>query len=303
MLPVNRAERGSFYSSNPETSMVGPSKVPSHIRPISEEREPKRRDLKATVETIHTWSLTRGKCQYNGPLVDGKMHGEGTLITERGDRFMGVWQKGVLLGRITVVTQNAIRMTGNWNDGWQGKVKSVSKTETYEGTFKSGGENFLERDHGTLIRGSTRYMGQWSNNSFEGTIFYDDHSLFKRYTGKELGHCFVGPGELELKNGEVISGQFVRGDCLYGKIKKSAYSYEGELQNFQPHGSGTLRTNLETYTGKFHSGKKHGRGKELVDGFAIEGIWENGKLTTIISKNHLTDDELMNDLEAWLSEC
>lgn len=84
---------------------------------------------------------------------------------------------------------------------------------------------------------------------------------------------------------------------------KFDYSYEGELQNFKPHGLGTLRKVAETYTGNFSRGEEHSRGKELVDGFAIEGIWENGKLITLISKNPLTDDELMNDLDAWLARC
>ena len=126
-----------------------------------------------------------------------------------------------------------------------------------------------------------------------GTITYDSGVTFtgQFVEGKPNGHGVLKSAEGKvLFDGEYLDGVRMEGKVKYGtkEIYNDAFgsgTYEGDLENDEPHGQGTITYNSgEKFTGSFNNGKPHGHGtlksgtgEVLFDGEYIGGIRDKGK--------------------------
>jgi hypothetical protein len=164
------------------------------------------------------YTYTNPFFQYQGEWVNGKKHGQGTLLMRDGSSFVGEFVDGEINGQGTKTYEDGTVYTGAWKAG----------ERHGDGNCKYGKRNYKE----------LYYNGSWC-----------------------LG-VRSGKGELGLKNGNVIKGNFVdnqpHGEC---EIKfKDGGSYSGTLIKGVPEGEGKLIKNGFVYKGTFVGGQREGQG-------------------------------------------
>ncbi len=104
---------------------------------------------------------------YDGDIVDGKMHGYGTYILD-GDKYVGEFKNDKIDGQGTLTWSNGDKYVGEWKDN----VRHGSGTLTYSdgreyvGEFKNG--NIEGQGKHTWPEGD-KYVGEWKDNVRHGS--------------------------------------------------------------------------------------------------------------------------------------
>lgn len=135
------------------------------------------------------------------------------------------------------------------------------------------------------------YIGECSGNEMNGLGFLiTEKGWF--YEGFFIKNKYHGIGRLFTNTGSIIVGEWVKNEISKGKILNfHKKTFEGELKNLEPNGSGSETSEGYTYAGQFLNGKKHGNGKvEWKDGTWYEGGFANGKIEGL-GKYHWLDSE------------
>lgn len=192
----------------------------------------------------------------------------------------------------------------------------VEKVAYRDGLGRSGlftGE--MEGDdavHGSLEynedKNIVKYTGKWKEDHWKDDTAYIEYKNGDTYTGSVLHSRKEGSGQFQWKDGRTYSGAYVQdlrhgegryewpdGQFYVGTFCKNQrdgfgsyqtgdglIQYTGRWKNGLYEGEGTYQYPNETndtmiYTGEFHNGKPHGKGKETCDGLIIrEGKWIDG---------------------------
>lgn len=191
--------------------------------------------------------------RYFGPLVDGRLHGEGELEWESGARYVGNFEHGLMSG--------------------DGRLETAGG-DVYEGQFQSGmmhGNGRLETSGGEVFEGR-----------FEHDVFVDGTYTDGRgnlYEGEMKNWYFHGDGRLETRYGEFREGRFEEGDLVRGAYTHAdGTTDEGRFVNGGLQGEGRrVDPQGNVYTGEFHQGEPNGSGRmEYADGSVYEGELEYG---------------------------
>lgn len=191
--------------------------------------------------------------RYFGPLVDGRLHGEGELKWENGARYTGDFEHGLMAG--------------------DGRLETAG-SDVYEGQFQSGmkhGNGRLETSGGEVFEGR-----------FERDVFVDGTYTDGRgnlYEGEMKSWYFHGDGRLETRYGEVREGRFEEGEHVEGTYTQAdGTTDEGQFVDGGLQGEGRRAdTQGNVYNGEFHQGEPYGSGRmEYADGSVYEGEFEYG---------------------------
>ncbi len=147
---------------------------------------------------------------YDGDLLDGIFHGEGTYTWANGDVYTGTFVDGARTGEGTITWASGNVYTGAWVDGartgegtltWaNGDVYTgtwVDHARTGEGTFTWAGSGNVEK--GTFLNG---------NLNGQGTKTWGDGDV---YAGAWVDGARTGEGTYTWANGDVYTGTFVSG--------------------------------------------------------------------------------------------
>src|SRR5450830_1364759 len=200
--------------------------------------------------------------RYFGPLVAGKIHGQGRLEYASGAFYEGGFARGVFSGQGTLRQASGVEYTGAFRLGaFDGIGRYTSpKGEIYAGNFVKGS-----------FEGQGRFQGA-DGATFEGQ--------FKHWRPH-------GAGKLTDTDGTIFEGDFVQGQ-VQGKAKVSTSDgirYEGELKDWKFEGTGVLRTaDGDEYRGGFKNGQFDGKGVlryavAQADGRREDsGNWTEGQL-------------------------
>ncbi len=225
---------------------------------------------------------------YDGELMDGRKHGNGTIIWKNGDKYVGEWQNGERTGKGTYYFQSGQKYVGDF-------LKSKFHGhgfETYPETDPSNiasyvGELMDGRKHGngTIIwKNGDKYVGEWQNGSRTGKGTYYFKSG-QKYVGDFLNNKKNGHGLLTYPendpNGQVSYDGEWKEDLKSGTgtfLWKSGDKYVGEYQDGLTNGKGTYYwPSGNKYVGDFLNGNFHGIGIKYSATNAViqEGKWEN----------------------------
>lgn len=227
-------------------------------------------------------ALTPDGGRYFGPLVDGKLHGEGRLEWEDGTVYTGGFEKGLMSGR-GVLKDMDFEYSGEFRKGhFEGRGELVRGDGTrYLGQFVRGhmeGQGRLETQAGAV------YEGDFRRDAFtgEGVLTRKDGS---RHAGRFVDWQPKGPGRYVDTEGNVYEGRFDGSlDGPGRKVEADGTTYEGEFKDWLYHGRGALRdANGDRYEGEFANGLYHGQGTLFFaaakhDGRTKDsGLWRWGK--------------------------
>ena len=177
--------------------------------------------------------------RYYGPLVDGRLHGEGQLRWDNGARYQGGFENGLF--------------SGNGRLEWPGG-------RIYEGEFRLGAMS----GHGRMsFADGTVYEGQFDNGGFggEGRLQRPDGSL---YQGGFVNGEFEGQGRFQTGSGEVFEGSFVKGRFSGEGSYTDADGgrYQGRFDNWRLQGEGRYTDpGGNVYEGSFSDGQLSGPGR------------------------------------------
>ena len=195
---------------------------------------------------------------YEGEIMKGKPHGNGTRKWTNGNDYVGGWEDG--------------RIHGN------GTYKYASGSE-YKGNYKNGKADGI----GTFRHASgSEYTGEWENDKQHGNGTYkwtDGDS----YTGEWKNGKGHGNGTYKYANGNEYTGEWENGKMHgTGTFKNAGGSeYKGNYKNGKKHGNGTYRlVSGEIYNGEYENCRKHGTGKLKEAGSDVynEVVYNQGKL-------------------------
>ncbi|WP_196158664.1 C13 family peptidase [Reinekea sp. G2M2-21] len=217
--------------------------------------------------------------EYEGPQVNDRLHGEGTLKWPNGDVYVGEFSEGQMAGAGELTYALGAHYSGNFLQGYfhgQGEYAdtngSVWTGEFEQGKFQQG--TVVHKDGSTLtgqfanwqLSGEGQatfpqqgtWSGQFKNGVINGKGHYENEAGV-RYDGGFARWSYHGDGELTLPDGTHYVGQF-----QYGQ--------------YQGHGELTLPSG-ETYVGEFEYGEYSGDGKQtLPDGEIRTGVFDWGYL-------------------------
>jgi antitoxin component YwqK of YwqJK toxin-antitoxin module len=208
-------------------------------------------------------SPTTGRVIYQGPLVNGRVTGQGILYDPQGKL---VYQGGFL---------------SEMYDG-EGQAFYPNGQTQYKGSFVKNnyeGTGFLYRENGSL-----QYEGGFLKGLYEGVgkEYYDNGSL--RYEGDFAKNEYQGSGVLYDRSGQIIyNGEFKNGKyegqgTLY---ENGAMLYQGQLAAGMLNGEGKIYSGeMVLYEGSFKDNHYNGAGKayDPVTGKLIyDGNYESGK--------------------------
>lgn len=195
---------------------------------------------------------------YEGGLVDGVMHGNGTYTWTSGDTYTGEYLFGKMHGTGTMVWKEGDTYTGDFvDDKRTGKgVYTWPDGDTYTGDFIDG-----ERTgNGTFTWASgDTYTGDFVDGERTGTGTYT-WAEGDTYTGDFVKDERTGKGTYTWVEGDIYIGDFVDG-------KRTGYGV-------------MTWTNGDKYEGEFLDGKRHGQGTYYYakSNRTQSGTWANGKL-------------------------
>jgi len=119
---------------------------------------------KATGNGVLQWYLNGKPVErYEGEMLDGKLHGTGTLVGKDGYRYEGDFRNNQIDGKGVQTWTRGDRYEGNWRDGKRdGKgIYTWPNGDRYEGDWRDGKKN----GRGIFIwKNGDRYAGDWNNN-------------------------------------------------------------------------------------------------------------------------------------------
>lgn len=156
-----------------------------------------------------------------------------------------------------------------------------------------GNRNFIKNP--LKVTDEVLFIGEILEDKPNGLGYYMDvqGNYYERYfyCGK-----FHGEGRLFTYKGQIVFGNWSEGDCNYGIIQSlGSKTYEGEIENLEPHGQGQEENDDYIYKGSFYRNKKHGKGKlTWRNGNWYEGDFVMGRIEGK-GKQHLADYEYEED--------
>ncbi|MCP5155065.1 MAG: peptidase C13 [Ectothiorhodospiraceae bacterium] len=239
--------------------------------------------------------------RYYGPLVDGRMHGEGRIYADDGLRYTGPLVRGVLDGEGLQRLPDGSVYRGGFRGGLRdghgvlelaagGRYTGGFARDTFngvgrlervggvvlEGVFRDGNLN----GRGVYVDGDARYEGEFRHSVFHGEGTYHD-GAGNTYAGRFDNGELVGEGRFRTADGTEYEGQ-IRDWKMHGQGRFSHASgavFVGEFQHNAPH---RLRSFTAPdgahYEGEFEGWQPHGRGTYLTaDGDRYEGALEFGE--------------------------
>jgi hypothetical protein len=202
---------------------------------------------------------------YEGDLVDGKRHGQGTL---RGDAvtYVGSWQNDLAHGFGTATFASGTVYEGHWDKQQfhgQGKMteSAAAGGRVREGLFQ---HSYLVEGRATYKSGA-KYEGQWQRDKYHGA------------------------GKLTNADGSVLEGTFKFGKIHNGKGKmiinpkdpKRRVEIECTWVDGKEHGEGQRTGPRSKYVGKWEGGFKTGKGEFLFDsGEVLKGEFQRGHIVS-----------------------
>lgn len=180
--------------------------------------------------------------RFAGYFVDGRIHGEGTIVFSNGDRYTGQWRdhhrEG--LGEFTFADGRVYK--GRFvRNRFQGEgVLHYPNGDRYEGLFSDG----LRHGSGTLYQGAGNNLtGMWEFDNYRpewGKSVALSDTLNLRNCN--LTPCADGMGKYAYRDGSRYYGQFVKGlpQGAGSVYYQSGDRYEGEWKSHAPNGRGVM---------------------------------------------------------------
>lgn len=160
---------------------------------------------------------------YDGELLDGKMHGLGTLIIKDKSKYSGEFKNNLYHGQGTFISNEGNKYVGEWKDGeMEGKGTFTSNEgDKYVGEWKDGkmdGKGTFTKPNGE------QYVGEFKKGKKHGKGSYS-FSFGEKYVGEYKNDVYDGQGTFTKSNGEKISGLFkdgtlLKGEWVDGNLKK-----------------------------------------------------------------------------------
>ena len=217
---------------------------------------------------------------YEGELLNGQRHGEGTFYYSNGDIYSGQFNKDEFEGFGIYTWKSGEVYSGEFAFGVPfGKgTHTFANGDFYSGDFVDGkmsGKGTLTMESGAVYSGDF-LLGYRTGT---GTLTYPDGET---YTGEFLRGNRHGQGTVNLPDGTVYSGQFENDNFKSGTLTlKDGTVYSGKFNDFDVFsGNGTVTYPDGTvYNGSFHKGLKSGYGTvTMPDGTVYSGQFINGEL-------------------------
>ena len=175
---------------------------------------------------------------YEGDVVNGKPHGQGTTAYANGDKYIGEWKAGNFHGQGTYTWPDGDKHVGQYQDGdrhGQGTYTWVEGTK-YVGDYKD------DLPHGQGTRTWTdgeMYTGEWKEGKEHGQGTY-------RYAS---GAKYVGESKYGRPHGQ--------GTYIFA----SGAKYVGEYKHGRRHGQGVMTySDGEIYSGEWKDDTEHSEG-------------------------------------------
>jgi len=125
---------------------------------------------------------------YEGALKDLRPHGEGKMILTNGSIYVGFFENGWWHGRGKLSTEKKGIIEGNWQNG------------------ELRGNITVFYPNGRCVQGNFE-----QGISKEGTITYEEDSIYERYQGSLRYSKPDGQGEMVFSDGTVFKGFFKEG--------------------------------------------------------------------------------------------
>ncbi|MFO1323705.1 MAG: C13 family peptidase [Burkholderiales bacterium] len=218
--------------------------------------------------------------RYFGPLVNGRMHGQGRLEWDGGEVYEGGFVNGRFSGRGRWQSAYGDVYEGEYANGAKSGVGKFTRRDgsVYVGEFRADEMN--GRGHYEMPGGDV-YDGQFRDGMFDGDGTYARRT--DTYRGSFKFGMFEGIGELVLANGSRYRGEFARG-LFAGKgvfEYPTGDRYEGDFRDNEFTGQGVFRrADGSRFEGTFRNWQQHGPGKYLDNrGTVYEGTFVDGDLT------------------------
>lgn len=198
---------------------------------------------------------------YQGPIVDGKFHGQGTLKYKEGDYYKGHFKNGLFDGLGVYIDSHGSRFEGTFTKGqMKGQFKADYSDDggTYEGEMADW---YFQGQGKYLVDGDT-YQGEFKNSEYhgKGKITYQDGSSYEgdfdngRYHGR--GRYTDGDSYYE---GDFVDDE-LNGDGKF--LDSEGNQYEGQVESWLPHGNGIYTdTKGNVLKGLFKNGYLNGDGE------------------------------------------
>jgi len=196
---------------------------------------------------------------YEGELLGGRPHGQGTVIYRSGYMFEGHFEHGLESG--WCVLCDPMDVTVFEGEMTEGQI-------TGYGTFK--------------FESGAMYAGQWRDGLFHGLggYFQPDGSKFEG--NWDMGQL-SGNGVAVYADGSMYTGSWYFGKKV-GKgqlLRPNGYSYTGSWAEDVPEGKGeSTYADGSTYEGSYRAGKREGRGVYTFGGgnAVLSGRWKDDML-------------------------
>lgn len=223
----------------------------------------------------------KNTCWYVGNVLDGKLHGKGTLTYICDNKYHefykyqsyeGDWVEGKKHGYGTFIWKNGDKYVGYWSND------------------KANGQGTMKWANGD------KYVGEWKNDiPHKGTITYAPDDISGRVSYEGDGNIMHGHGSMAWKNFSIT------GDWAFGLIKKgvpvlhheyqvdsqdtlnyaNGNRYIGKTKNGNCNGLGILYyADGGFYIGSWKDNQKDGAGVYYSKDELAEGFWENDTLKT-----------------------
>ncbi|CCI39874.1 unnamed protein product [Albugo candida] len=191
---------------------------------------------------------------YVGDIFKERMerHGQGICTYVNGDVYEGQWMSDCRSGHGSIKYSNGDTYVGEW-----------LKDQRHHTGLQEYSQKLNDDSTNPALRLEQSYEGEWVNDRRhgKGVVCFTDGSSLEAYW--ESGRLVLTEGILHKYNDQVLPDPF---------------QYSGEFENGIPHGQGTSLHHIETYTGRFHCGKRRGQGMStLSDGTIYKGEWRNSK--------------------------
>jgi hypothetical protein len=210
--------------------------------------------------------------RYEGGFDNGLFSGKGRLQSGAGDTYEGDFVRGLKSGTGRLVMHSGAIYVGEFRDdefSGQGRYESPDGG-IYEGSFEHG----LFQGQGQYVDPDHTYVGEFSLGRFsgQGELTYGDG---RNYRGAFESSHFQGQGRYTSKDGEVYEGDFDRdefsGRGIYSRPDGSRH--EGAFLHWMPSGYGRYTDPKgNVYSGNFVTGELTGTGIVILkDGSHYEG--------------------------------
>lgn len=226
---------------------------------------------------VENWDM--GSFTYTGYLVDGVQQGQGTMVWDNGNKYVGNWDYGQMHGQGTFTWSNGAVYKGSFHKGVrQGTGRyTFASGAWYEGDFVGGKFHGQGTYHWTS---GDVYVGQWKDDvrTGRGKLTFADGAW---YEGDFVDGKFQGTGTRVYSNGARYEGQWKNHKCHgQGKLIYANGSwYEGSFSEGKFNGQGTMvYSNGDRYEGQWKDDQRHGQGTyTYTNGTQKSGKWENNK--------------------------